>query len=255
MQLTLVTHYGSKPAPFAEKIRLLQSMLAEQLGPGFWRYAVEQVHGTIIGLEGTRLGTRIRNENFRRARDEERFIDFDGLLNFLCREAKDEIEVRLGGFEPASDHGFTSAGQHPFVRSFSVRGEIAVAMGWPHHSGAFVPSLDQLRREFQQFGLLHKWHQRPADVDNDFFFVLGRVLPGVEPARRDLAQQTIREHLVGTPLWLPVTSDTLCIVAYEDSQLPPESSRVFQLNDGQVTAELLASLYDDDASGSGARTD
>ena len=35
MQLTLVSHYGPKPAPFAEKIRLLQSVIAEQLNIPF----------------------------------------------------------------------------------------------------------------------------------------------------------------------------------------------------------------------------
>src|SRR5881394_3532147 len=126
MQLTLVSHYGPKPAALGEKIRLLQSMLTEQLGSGFKPYALEQVHGTIIGLEGARVGMHIRNENFRRYRGTERLIDFHGLLHFLRTWTEPDWNVRLGGFDPVRDHGFTSAGQHPFVRSFSVRGEIAV---------------------------------------------------------------------------------------------------------------------------------
>jgi len=249
MQLTFVSHYGPKPAPFAEKIRLLQSVIAEQFGGRFERYTVEQVHGTVIGLEGARFGTRIRNENFRRFRGAERFIDFQGLLDFLRTRPESNWDVRVGGYDLAYDYGFASAGRHPFLRSFSVHGEIAVAMGWPYCSGAFVPSLDELRRAFQQFGALHKWHQRESDVDNDFFFVLGHVPPDIEPAQRDAVQQIIREHLAAAPLQLPVTRATLSFVAYLDSQLPPDTSQAFGLNDQQVTASLLAGFYDDDASG------
>ncbi len=248
MQLTFVSHYGPKPAPFAEKICLLQSVIAEQLGDCFKPYTVDQVHGTIIGLEGVRVGTRIRNENFSRLRGEERFIDFEGLLDFLRTRPKCDMEVRVGGYDLACDYGFTSSGRHPFLRSFSVPGEIAVAMGWPYRSGAVVPSLDGLRRAFQQFGALHKRHQRESDVDNDFFFVLGRVAQNAELAQRDAAQQIIREHLAAAPLLLSVNDATLSFVAYHVSLLPPDTSQTFRLNDRQVTPTLLASLYDDDAS-------
>ena len=184
MQLTFVSHYGPKPAPFVEKIRLLQSMIAEQLGGRFEPYTVEQVHGTVIGLEGARFETRIRNENSA-FRGTERFIDFQGLLDFLRTRPEFDWDVRIGGYDLACDYGFTSAGQHPFLRSFSIRGEIAVAMGWPQSLGTVVPSLDELRRAFQQFGALHKWHQCESDVDNDFFFVLGRVSPDTESEQCD----------------------------------------------------------------------
>ena len=245
MQLTFVSHYGPKPAPFADKIRLLQSVIAEQLGGRFKPYTLDQVHGTIIGLEGARCEPGIRNENFRRFRGAERFIDFHGLLHFLRTRPDSGWDVRVGGYDLACDHGFTSAGQHPFLRSFSIRGEIAVAIGWPHCSGAFVPSLDELRRAFQQFGVLHKWHQRETDVDNDFFFVLGRVPPDTKSAQRDAVQQIIREHLSAAPLQLSVTRATLSFVAYLDPQLPPDTSLTFRPNDQQVTASLLAGLYDD----------
>jgi hypothetical protein len=256
MQLTFVSHYGPKPAPFAEKIRLLQSVIAEQLGSRFKPYTVEQVHGTIIGLEGARFGTRIRNENFRRFRGAERFIDFQGVLDFLRTRPESDWEVRVGGYDLDCDHGFTSAGQHPFLRSFSIRDEIAVAIGWPHCAGSFVPSLDELRRAFQRFGALHKWHQKEWDVDNDFFFVLGRVAQDITSAQREAVQQFVREHLAAAPLQLPVPPATLSFVAYVDPQLPPHTSQTFRLNDQQVTASLLAGLYDDDplALSDGARS-
>ncbi len=188
--------------------------------------------------------TGIRNENFWRVRKLERFIDFEQLLDFLRILPEPDWDVHVGGYDLTRDHGFTSAGQHPFLRSFSVRREIAVAMGWPHRSGNVAPSLDELRRAFQQFGALHKWHQRESDVDNDFFFVLGRVAHNTKSAQRDAVQQIIRDHLVAAPLQLPVTRATLSFVAYLDPQLPPETSQPFRLNDPQVTASLLAGIYD-----------
>jgi len=247
MQLTFVSHYGPKPVPFADKIRLLQSVITEQLGNRFKPYTVEQVHGTIIGLEGARFETRIRNDNFLRFRGAEQFIDFHGLLDFLRTRPEADWEVRVGGYDLACDHGFTSARQHPFLRSFSIQGEIAVAMGWPHCSGSCVPSLDELRRAFQQFGALHKWHQCESDVDNDFFFVLGRVAPDTESAERDAVQQIVREHLAAAPFQLLVTRATLSFIAYLDPQLPPETSQTFRVNDQQVTASVLADTYEGDA--------
>ena len=106
-------------------------------------------------------------------------------------------------------------------------------------------TLRKAARIGQQFGALHKWHQRESDVDNDFFFVLGRVPPDIESAQRDAVQQIIREHLAAAPFQLPVTRATLSFVAYLDSQLPPDTSQTFRLNDQHVTASLLAGFYDE----------
>ena len=91
MQLTFVSHYGLKPAPFVERICPLQSVIAEQLGSRFKPYNVEQVHGTIIGLEGARFGTRIRNDNFRRFRRRGTVHRLSGVAKFLAHPAGVEL--------------------------------------------------------------------------------------------------------------------------------------------------------------------
>ncbi len=244
MQLTLVSHYEAKPPAVAELVLELQQSIAALLGDGFRPYALEQVHGTIIGLEGTRVGTRIRNENFLRYRDEERFIDFAGLLNFL-REHFKGFTVRVGGFSAKNDYGFKSQDQHPFARSFSMQGEIAVAMGWPFESSIVTPALDELRRDLRRFGALHKWHRVADDVDNDFFFVLGRTVTPVNPARRQLVETHLRQQVCAMPPRLfSVTRETLAFVGYTDSQLPLGTSRVLAATHSGTTPELLESLYD-----------
>ena len=57
-------------------------------------------------------------------------------------------------------------------------------------------------------------------------------------------QQIVREHLAAAPLQLPVTRATLSFVAYLDPQLPPETSQTLRLSDQQVTASLLAGIYE-----------
>lgn len=250
MQLTLVSHYGEKATDCAQLIRNLQQFLAGSLGGSFRPYSVEQVHGTIVGLEGVRGGDRIRNENFRRYRHEERLVDLEGLLGFLRSSAAPDFTIQIGSFDAARDYGFISQGRHPFVRSFSVQGETAVAMGWPFENGEFPPLLDQLRRRLQQFGVLHKWHQREEDVDNDFFFVLGHVAGSATPEQRTMAEQHLREQMARmTPLLLPVTLHTLSFVAYTDRQLPPDTSRVFKVSDATTTAGTLAGVFDSDECG------
>ena len=68
MQLTLVSHYGPKPPTLARLIIELQQLLAQQLGTSFVPYALEQVHATVVGLEGLRVGGKVRGENFWRLR-------------------------------------------------------------------------------------------------------------------------------------------------------------------------------------------
>ena len=243
MQLTLVSHCGSKPAVFARTIREIQDLLGRALGGDFLPYAVEQVHGTIVGLEGTRTGNGVRNENFARGRGEEQIIQFDALLQFL-RERFSPIDVRISGFAENAGHGFASQGQHPFARSFSIQNGIAVAIGWPWREGACVAQLDQLRRIFQEFGVLHKWHRRPGDVDNDFFFVLGRVNPRTPPESQRRAERQVREWLAAIPpQFIRIDGDSLSFVAYHDSQLPLQGSRALRLHDSSVTAEVLTRVY------------
>ncbi len=244
MQLTLVSHYGKKPAGFAQLIERLQQSLAGTLGNRFLPYACEQVHGTVIGLEGTRIGTRIRSENFWRWRNEKRFINFAAVLEFLRSPAFPQFGVQVGGFENHRDFGFLSQGKHPFLRSFSIQDGIGVAMGWPVKGGVVSLALDDLRRRFQTFGLLHKWHRTDGSVDNDFFFVLGRIAPDLTADNIRVAEELMRQMLARETCTIEVSAASLAFVAYSDPQLPPTQSRAHLVTDRRLTSSQLISFYD-----------
>jgi hypothetical protein len=245
MQLTLVSHYGKKPPALERLLRELQDLLSGTLGQGFHPYALEQVHGTIIGLEGSRIGDQIRGANFWRLRGREHWIDFRGLLAFLRSPSFSTFSVQIGNFRSDEDYPFTSQGQPPYVRSFSIQKEIAVTIAWPRLGEGFPATLDSLRLRFQTFGALHKWHAQPQAADNDFFFVLGRVGAGVTEAARREAEALARRWLsAAEPVMIPITRESLSFVAYTDPRLPFEGSRALRLADESVTAPILESLYD-----------
>ena len=117
-------------------------------------------------------------------------------------------------------------------------------MGWPVQNGTASPALDQLRRQLQRFGVLHKWHRRPEDTDNDFFFVLGRLNETIPDEKRSAIEQGLREQLARRKqLLLPLTPDALSFVAYEDPPLPLTSSRPIRLTDPALRAERLHEMY------------
>jgi hypothetical protein len=241
-QLTLVSHYGAKPPAFARLLEQLLGILRARLGNNFHPYTLEQVHGTIVGLEGTRTGAGVRNENLFRLRGEERPIDFAALLDFV-RNKFPTLHIQVGAFPRERDFGFLSQCEHPFFRSSSIRNGIAVAMGWPMNARRASNALDDVRRAFLQCGVLHKWHQRPDAIDNDFFFVLGRVADA-PPESCAAAEAALREELAAMPpLLLPVSSDHLSFVAYDDPQLPPATSRAWLVTAQAVTPEMLSDIY------------
>jgi len=243
VQLTLVSHYGEKPADFAALIRELQANIAAFFGARFVPYRLEQVHATIVGLEGKRDGGGVCSENFLRLLGEERHFDFAAMLNFLRHDFAG-FDVRVGGFRVETDHGFLSQGQPPFARSFSIQGTTAVAMGWPRAASRFPPVLDELRRSLQRFGALRKWAWREGEVDNDFYFVLGQLRSPVPNAERERVQNVVRETLAAIPpLVLRVDRASLAFVAYSDLRLPPETTRAMWIDESSTTPERLEAVY------------
>ncbi len=54
MDLTLVAFHCPKPDPLSQLVDYLQVNLYSELGSAFSPYAADQVHATMIGLEGWR---------------------------------------------------------------------------------------------------------------------------------------------------------------------------------------------------------
>ncbi|MBW4521912.1 MAG: hypothetical protein KME16_19690 [Scytolyngbya sp. HA4215-MV1] len=241
MQVTLVSFYGEKPDPFVNLIRDCQDKLLESLKSAFLPYHLDQVHGTIVGLEGWRVAEKIQNQNFLSLRGETRLVDPSGLLTFLRSSDYPTFNIDIGGYEEGKDYGFLSREKHPHERSFSFRGEIAVAMGWPKEQSK---PLDQLRRQFNVVNVLHKEHVTQSAEDNDYYFVLGRIDRRViDDQRLEATADSMRRYLASRSISVTIDRDALSIVAYLDTQLPLDTSSRFPIMDSNLDARVLLELY------------
>lgn len=133
MNASLVAFYGTTPKPpEIEKLTsYIQDVLEGEKGLGFIRYKPNQVHATVAGLEGLRVGEQIVSTNVAELRRRVKLLDLEDVVRRLRSSRHLPLKVRLGGFELASNYSFASRGLHPQIRSFSIQGRIVVAMGWP----------------------------------------------------------------------------------------------------------------------------
>ncbi|MCB0630202.1 MAG: hypothetical protein R2824_25375 [Saprospiraceae bacterium] len=241
MQLSLVSYYGEKPESLRRLILSLQQQLSRDLGEAFRPYALEQVHGTITGIETAVEGGEIYSKWYTENRGRKVPIDLEGLTAYLQSQLPNP-KIRIGGYRPEEDYGFTSRGQHPFLRSFSIQGNIAVAMGWPvaftENGPAYNMDLFALRTAFERFHLCHKWN-RDDYQDNDFFFVLGKLNNAeLEPAELENIVQSIRQLLATQQGLITLVPESLSVVAYTDTELPLESTQVFPVTDPDLDLDL-----------------
>ena len=241
MQVTLVSFHGEKPDELASLIRDCQNKLLESLKSAFLPYHLDQVHGTVVGLEGWRFAERIQNKNYLDLRRETRLVDPTVLLEFVRSDNFPSIPLAIGGYQHGEDYGFVSRGDHPYQRSFSFRRDIAVAMGWPTERSE---PLDKLRREFNTVNVLHKEHPTKTAVDDDYYFVLGRVDRrfAADALLKDTAE-SIRAFLADRPALITISRNALSIVAYLDTQLPLDTSSRFPVTDRNLDATALLDLY------------
>lgn len=222
MPATIVAYYGQKPAPLQHLILAVQTQLAQMLGRAFHPYAIEEVHATLIGLEGCRIGATLYNSNFQSLRHEQRVMNLAGVLELFCQSQRLPIGLQIGGFQADITYPFTSQNQHPYHRSFAIQGSTAVLMGWPRQSDRYPLTLDQLRQDCQAYNVLHKYHAHPEDVDNDCFMVLGQVLRDrLSEAQVHQAQTLIRAYLATHRLQLALTLAHLSLVLYDDDPRLP----------------------------------
>lgn len=243
VKLTLVAFYGHKPKSLADFIRWCQSLLAAHIPTGFNPYSVNQVHATIVALEGVRRGKQILNANFLRL-GQARPMDLVGALESVRRAAQLPCRIRIGGFDPGERYPFQSFGQHPYRRSFELQSSnAAVVIGWPEIQGRFPNVLDNLRRELNRYNVLHKYHATEQAIDNDLFFVLGRLenQPTGYVDREEI-NSTIRSRIAERePLFINLSTNHLSVVCYVDAELPPARSVRMSLVRDQASIDALTS--------------
>jgi len=246
MQVTLVAYYGTKPPYLSDFIRLCQDKLSEQLRAAFRPYEVEQVHATIVGLEGIRSSQGILNLNFLEARKEQRMVSVKDVMQLLTMSSRLPMSFRMGGYRQDCDYGFTSRGQQPYARSFSIQKDIVVSMGWPFDQERCTDSLYQLRHDLQEVGVLHKSHRSEQDFpDNDFYFVLGRVdVSSLPPVKIQETQELMRSFLAGIkPMSVTVDRANIFLVGYLDTQLPRSTSHAMSVEEATADVEAVEDLY------------
>jgi hypothetical protein len=235
--ISAVAFYGPKTGRLREFLAGVQALIAEQVGGDFRPYTLDQVHATLIALNGVREGGTIVNEYLLEHAGERREMDLPRVMDILARRFATPLRVRIGGFRPGQAVPFTSRGQHLAERLFSVQVEAFVLVGWPADSltGAGRP-VDELRREMNAAGVLHRYHTKPADVDNDLHLVVGHQVraPAAALAR---ATAAVRDKLASDPADLTIALSDVTIVAADSHTLAPP---VYVSGIPAAAAEVLA---------------
>ena len=219
--VSAVAFYGPKTGRLRELLTGVQALIAEHVGTGFRPYTLEQVHATLIALNGVREGGTIVNEYLLEHAGVRREMDLPRVMDILDGRFAVPLRVRIGGFRPGQPIPFTSRGQHLAERAFSTQGEAFVLVGWPADSltGAARP-LDELRRAMNAAGVLHRYHARPADVDNDLHLVVGHHA-GAPAGALARATAAVRDKLAADPADLAIALSDVTIVAADSHTLAP----------------------------------
>ncbi|NER30658.1 MAG: hypothetical protein F6J89_24335 [Symploca sp. SIO1C4] len=259
-QVTLISLYGEKSLELVNLIRHCQKMIAGITGIEFIPYELPQIHATILGLEQV-IGTPMHNSNLAKYQSLSKKMDVCGFINWLQRSEYVPFQIQIGGFDNCG-YDFTSRGQRPYERSFSLQGDKAVIMGWPirhpplgetssnksnlpQPTSYYPNTLDQIRKAAQSFNILHAYHRTSADVDNDFYFRIGLFNPDtLDNSSKESLEKDIRDFLsTTTPIIVKLTPANLYVASYDDEKLPVNSTKLWSLQDQLLTQEFISSLY------------
>jgi hypothetical protein len=242
--VSAVAFYGPKTGRLREVLAGVQALIAEHVGDDFRPYSLEQVHATLIALNGVRAGGTIVNEYLLAHEGVRREMDLPRVMDILTRRFATPLPVRIGGFRPGQAVPFTSRGQHLAERTFSVQDRAFVLVGWPAESlaGAGQP-LDELRREMNAAGVRHRYHVRATDVDNDLHLVVGHQA-GAPAGALARATTAVRDALAAGPADLAIARSDVTIVAADSHTLAPP----LFVSDIPVAAADVLALIDDGVS-------
>lgn len=103
-------------------------------------------------------------------------------------------------------------------------------------------AINKLRRDLQQFNLLHKYHTTPEAIDNDFYLRLGTIDRQLTSEEiREIATD-IRNTLEAQPaLYIPINLNDLAFAQYQDLTLSLATTKVIPA--AEITASQLKQLY------------
>ena len=228
-------------------IERLQGQLGNDnlLKDKFIPYQMAQVHGTIIGCEGLRYSKGIVSQWLFERRGEEKYINFADLTNYLQQQIDLPLTIRFGGYDRDKNYNFLSRDRLLYERSFQLQPAddltIPVLIGWSWQNEKVILAIDKLRRSFQRFNLLHKYHATTEAIDNDFYLRLGTINARLSAEEIDLIASKIRVLLSASAISIPLSIKDLAFARYQDLQLTPATTKVVPLVD--LTASQLEKLY------------
>jgi hypothetical protein len=223
--ITAVALYGPKTGELKGLLETVQALLSESLRDGFRPYTLDQVHGTVVRLDGTADAQtgRVVNRRYLEITGIPRAMDHARALEILAARLTPALSIRIGGCEPDTAAAFSSRGQHPHERMFSVQGNAFVLVGWPVSTvtdGISSRPLDELRRAMNEANILHWYHESATDVDNDFHLVVGHH-DGVPEHETKDAVRAVRAYLARHPVQVEVGADQMTIIAADSPTLAP----------------------------------
>ena len=222
--ISAVAFYGPKTGPLRELLAGVQALIAEHVGEDFRPYSLEQVHATLIALNGVRdpeTGA-IVNEYLLAHAGVRRQMDLPRVMDILARArphagAYRRLPAGPGGalHQPGAAFGRTGllrAG--PSVRAGGMAGRLA------RRGRRSQEPLDDLRREMNAAHVLHRYHVQAADVDNDLHLVVGHHA-GAPPGALARATAAVRDKLAADPVDLAIGLADIKIVAADAHTLAP----------------------------------
>ncbi|MGD0065959.1 MAG: hypothetical protein ABSB76_21235 [Streptosporangiaceae bacterium] len=239
--ISAVALYGPKSEPVRGLLAGVQAMIADHIGDRFRPYSLDQVHATLIALNAVPdpgTGT-IVNEYLLTHQGRAVEMDLPRVMDILTARFAAPLPMRIGGHQRHQEVPFTSRGQHLFDRAFSVQGNAFVLVGWPvvsltatTRAGAgagaggagLARPVDELRRELNAAGLLHRYHVRDTDVDNDLHLVVGHQAGAGAGAGADAAERAVdavQSKLAAEPVDFAIGLDDVTIVAADSHTLAP----------------------------------
>jgi len=221
--ISAVALYGAKAEVARDLVVGVQETIAGCVGERFRPYSLEQVHATLIALNGVRdpATGAIVNEYLLEHADLAVEMDLPLVMRILAAHFAEPLAVRFGGWGTGEPVPFRSWGEHLYERGFSVQGNAFLLMGWPTAAvtGDGRP-LDRLRRDMNAAGVLHKYHRRDADVDDDLYLVVGHH-DGAPADALERAAAAVRERLAADPVELSIGLADVSIVAADSHTLAP----------------------------------
>lgn len=247
--VTAVAFYGAKTGALKQLAECVQEILREQLGSGFRPYTLDQIHGTVIRLDGftdPQTGSVV-SLRYRDGAGPRPPMDHAQAQEILAARLTPPLRIRVGGFRAGEAAAFSSRGKHPYERSFALTRGAFVMMGWPESTiahGSAAQPLDGLRRDLGRANVPHWYHHRPGDVDNDFHLVVGHLTTAPPdgagpPDGAAAAVHAVRSYLAGHPARLEVGTGQLAVIASYSPTLAP-AEFVARL---PVDPASIASLY------------